>query len=832
LGPMKWAMTALSRCTSLSASAFRVLCLVSVLTVALARPAPVDDASLLHTNLRAVSAAGARSHRVTPRRFQVGYHAQRSPAPRPTPDVRAILTREQQALRRTRWLTWLHHDFWLHGVGSQLYTAWNAPITLKAINWYGFEYAPFVPDGLDQTPLDTILFSVRLLGFNALRITFADQTVQSDPIVTQGLNANPQLRGLHSLDIMEQILRRAHHFGLRVILCDSRSEAGRGPEIESGLWYTNEYPQSVWQADWIKLVTRFRNESAFVGADLRNEPHSVGSGVPDESTYFKNGPLWGAYHGTYYHDRDWHYAAQTLGNSLLSIQPDLLIIVEGVQMYMDSLTNKLTGALWGSNLIGVQYDPIQLTRQSQLVYSVHEYGPHMWQADWFNPKTTYASLETRWTNLWGYLLNANRYLQAPIFVGEFGTCHDYNACITDTAGWKQGFWFKSFIRYLHDHPQVGWAYWSLNSSGPFHPQDPNFYSLVSSDWHHYYPLTVRGLAPLLGEPDGTVNTWSQDRLRAFQPQPGCSPDRSCINSAAPQTIASAATSSTGPTPPTSTKLFPIQVTRDVPYVRPLDPYRTGDLYVPQNTGPTPRPAVIIVHGGSWDNGRKGTPGTVFLARGLAQYGYVTFDINYRLNGRGGQYPESIQDVEDAIAYLSTQAHTLNFDPAKLGVVGISAGGYLALMAGYRPNVAPFVAPHYPGTNVHVRAVGSLFAPVELKATVLNASGLPRAQKLAAYLGARYEHDRVLYKMASPLRYSQTAVPTIFWYGSADPTTPLAQTFELYKRLRQRQIRSGLMDLPGAPHSLVGLSPQSRDTVFRQLLGFLNSVFYHPTPWGG
>jgi acetyl esterase/lipase len=87
-------------------------------------------------------------------------------------------------------------------------------------------------------------------------------------------------------------------------------------------------------------------------------------------------------------------------------------------------------------------------------------------------------------------------------------------------------------------------------------------------------------------------------------------------------------------------------------------------------------------------------------------------------------------------------------------------------------------------------------------------------------------------MASPLRYSQTAVPTIFWYGSADLTTPLAQTFELYKRLRQRQIRSQLMDLPGAPHSLVELSPQSRDTVFRQLLGFLNSVFYHPTPWGG
>lgn len=87
-------------------------------------------------------------------------------------------------------------DLSLHGVGTQLYTAWNTPITLKAINWYGFEYAPFVPDGLNRVPLDFILGTIRRLGFNALRLTFADQTVRSDPIVLRGLDANPQLRGM------------------------------------------------------------------------------------------------------------------------------------------------------------------------------------------------------------------------------------------------------------------------------------------------------------------------------------------------------------------------------------------------------------------------------------------------------------------------------------------------------------------------------------------------------------------------------------------------------------------------------------------------------------
>src|SRR5436305_1344736 len=38
--------------------------------------------------------------------------------------------------RRLEALRQLHQDYWLHAVGAQLYTAWNSPITLQAINWY------------------------------------------------------------------------------------------------------------------------------------------------------------------------------------------------------------------------------------------------------------------------------------------------------------------------------------------------------------------------------------------------------------------------------------------------------------------------------------------------------------------------------------------------------------------------------------------------------------------------------------------------------------------------------------------------------------------------
>ena len=415
--------------------------------------------------------------------------------------------RRRLAAQRQREYEALHQELRLHAAGTQLYTAWGSPLTLKAINWYGFEYAPFVPDGLDRAPLDSIFATIRRLGFNSLRIMFANATVESNPVVTSNLQANPQLRGLHSLDIMQRILERAHDFGLRIVLCNSRSEAGRGPELRSGLWYTNRYGEAAWERDWLTLARRFQHDSAFVAADLRNEPHITGNDFT-LTAYSHLGPLWGALNGTYYHERDWRYVAETLGNRLLEVSPQLMIMVEGVQMYLDPFRNKLTGALWGSNLIGVQYDPVVLRRPSQLMYSVHEYGPKMWRGHWFNPNTSYNHLARRWTHLWGYLLAAPKFMQAPIFVGEFGTCDDHYSCIASPKGIpdSQGFWFASFVRYLSEHPQVGWAYWSLNPVGPFQADQRNFYSLMTDDWRHYYPMVIYGLAPLLGQQRHPIRT--------------------------------------------------------------------------------------------------------------------------------------------------------------------------------------------------------------------------------------------------------------------------------------------------------------------------------------
>nr|MBA3969563.1 cellulase family glycosylhydrolase [Gemmatimonadota bacterium] len=42
-------------------------------------------------------------------------------------------------------------------------------------------------------------------------------------------------------------------------------------EHGDGLWYSQQYPEEAWIADWKTMVARYRNQPAVVAAELRNE---------------------------------------------------------------------------------------------------------------------------------------------------------------------------------------------------------------------------------------------------------------------------------------------------------------------------------------------------------------------------------------------------------------------------------------------------------------------------------------------------------------------------------------------------------------------------------
>lgn len=91
------------------------------------------------------------------------------------------------------------------------------------------------------------------------------------------------------------------------------------------------------------------------------------------------------------------------------------------------------------------------------------------------------------------------------------------------------------------------------------------------------------------------------------------------------------------------------------------------------------PLVIFVHGGGWKRGDKrdglGEKGAHFL-----QLGYAVASLNYRL-APANTVEEEASDVAHATAFLIQRAEKLGFDPARVVLMGHSAGAHLSALVG-------------------------------------------------------------------------------------------------------------------------------------------------------
>jgi endoglucanase len=364
--------------------------------------------------------------------------------------------------------------------GNRILDSQGRLVRIAAVNWYGMEDRYFVPEGLAQQPLDVLLARIRELGFNAIRLAFSNQMVEENPIVLSHVDANPDLKGLHALDVLDRIVTSAGRAGLRIILENHRSSVGQNPD-ESGLWYTAHYPERSWIHDWQVLAARYRHNPTVAGFDLRNEPHTRPPGPWSLRTYLRQGATWGPYRGKENAATDWRLAAERAGNAVLAINPDVLIIVEGIQQYPDASNQTGVDSYWWGGVLGpaARY-PVRLKIAHRLVYSPHEYGPLKYPMRWFGPNTRYSTLLSVWTAHWAYLDKARSSSAVPIFLGEFGTCGRNDACVQSSVPGSQGFWFSSLMEYFTTHPEVGWAFWALDAVNPHGKVMTNY--ILRPDW--------------------------------------------------------------------------------------------------------------------------------------------------------------------------------------------------------------------------------------------------------------------------------------------------------------------------------------------------------------
>ncbi|MGK5045527.1 alpha/beta hydrolase [Janthinobacterium sp. GB4P2] len=116
-----------------------------------------------------------------------------------------------------------------------------------------------------------------------------------------------------------------------------------------------------------------------------------------------------------------------------------------------------------------------------------------------------------------------------------------------------------------------------------------------------------------------------------------------------------------------------QVTRGLAY-GPL-PRQKLDVYAPKfRTGPVP--VVVFFYGGNWTTGERAD--YAFVGHALAARGYLAVIVDYRLYP-DVHYPEILQDAARAVAWAAMESGRHGGDPARLFVMGHSAGAYNAAM---------------------------------------------------------------------------------------------------------------------------------------------------------
>jgi arylformamidase len=103
-----------------------------------------------------------------------------------------------------------------------------------------------------------------------------------------------------------------------------------------------------------------------------------------------------------------------------------------------------------------------------------------------------------------------------------------------------------------------------------------------------------------------------------------------------------------------------------------------DVYAP--AGAENLPVVLMIHGGGWSIGDKANRDvSIDKARYFTSQGYVYVSINYRLSP-DVQHPAHIEDVASAVSWVLENIATYGGDPARLTLMGHSAGAHLLLVS--------------------------------------------------------------------------------------------------------------------------------------------------------
>jgi acetyl esterase/lipase len=202
------------------------------------------------------------------------------------------------------------------------------------------------------------------------------------------------------------------------------------------------------------------------------------------------------------------------------------------------------------------------------------------------------------------------------------------------------------------------------------------------------------------------------------------------------------------------------------------------------------PCVIVCPGGGYNHlaNHEGEP----VAMWLNSIGISAFVLNYRVSPH--RHPKPLNDVLRAIRLVRSQSAEWRIDPARIGILGFSAGGHVASSAGT----------HFDDGN------STAEDPIE------RASARPDLMVLCYPVISFLEHAhtgsvtnllgeepadewKLLY--SNHLQVSERTPPTFLWHTSDDASVPVENSLMFASALRKQGIPFDLHVYESGRHGL-------------------------------
>jgi acetyl esterase/lipase len=244
-------------------------------------------------------------------------------------------------------------------------------------------------------------------------------------------------------------------------------------------------------------------------------------------------------------------------------------------------------------------------------------------------------------------------------------------------------------------------------------------------------------------------------------------------------------------------------TRDLNYG--TDARQQLDVYVPKAAGT--HPIVVFFYGGSWTMGRKAQ--YAFMGAALASRGYVTVIPDYRLYPQV-RFPAFVDDGAQSVAWVYQHARELNADPARIVLMGHSAGAHMAAMLAL--------------DGAHLNRTG---VPTQSIVGLVGLSGPyaldPNTDTLRTIYSSPYTPDDW-----QPVHFaSSKAPPTLLLHGLNDEVVNSMHTEELRDALLSHGVNVETHLYPGRGHADTAASftlvARFRTPALEQTMAFLSRV---------